>query len=259
MNEATRCKMRERSPGVQIDTIAIRLRMRGSHEAGDIGIRLCQESYRAVYGCYFLAAIPVMAVSLATFEIAAWLPGILIWWFKPWLDRSALFALARAAFGQPTTWRDLWRENRQVWRSQIIKSLTTRRLSPWRSLSQPVLQLEGQHGAALRRRVKQVRTGKSGAALLMTSVFSSIELVFVTAITSLLFWFAPAGQDVSLFGLFGAGESSVLFEAFVTVAYAVVVLFLEPLYVAAGFGMYLGRRVELEAWDVEQELRRAFA
>jgi hypothetical protein len=29
--------------------------------------------------------------------------------------------------------------------------------------------------------------------------------------------------------------------------------------VAAGFGLYLNRRVELEAWDIEQEFRRAFA
>jgi len=43
------------------------------------------------------------------------------------------------------------------------------------------------------------------------------------------------------------------------VAYAAAVAFIEPFYVAAGFGMYLNRRVELEAWDVEQEFRRAFA
>jgi hypothetical protein len=37
------------------------------------------------------------------------------------------------------------------------------------------------------------------------------------------------------------------------------VLVLEPFYVAAGFAMYLNRRVELEAWDIEQEFRLAFA
>lgn len=41
--------------------------------------------------------------------------------------------------------------------------------------------------------------------------------------------------------------------------YGAVILLLEPFYVAAGFAMYLNRRTELEAWDVEQELRRAFA
>jgi hypothetical protein len=44
-----------------------------------------------------------------------------------------------------------------------------------------------------------------------------------------------------------------------SIAYAVAVAFLEPFYVAAGFGLYLNRRVELEAWDIEQEFRRAFA
>ena len=43
------------------------------------------------------------------------------------------------------------------------------------------------------------------------------------------------------------------------IALGVVVLFLEPFYVAAGFGIYLNRRAELEAWDIEQEFRRAFA
>jgi len=43
------------------------------------------------------------------------------------------------------------------------------------------------------------------------------------------------------------------------VAYAGAVLILEPFYVAAGFGMYLNRRAELEAWDIEQEFRRAFS
>ena len=43
------------------------------------------------------------------------------------------------------------------------------------------------------------------------------------------------------------------------IGYVLAVLFLEPFYVGAGFGMYLNRRAELEAWDIEQEFRRAFA
>ena len=41
------------------------------------------------------------------------------------------------------------------------------------------------------------------------------------------------------------------------IAYAATVAIVEPFFVAAGFGLYLNRRVELEAWDIEQELRRA--
>jgi hypothetical protein len=74
---------------------------------------------------------------------------------------------------------------------------------------------------------------------------------------SLLVWFAPteaAGNVIEV--LFD--PTSDLFEGSLAVAYAIVIAFLEPFYVAAGFAMYLNRRAELEAWDVEQELRRAF-
>jgi hypothetical protein len=38
--------------------------------------------------------------------------------------------------------------------------------------------------------------------------------------------------------------------------YAAIILFLEPFYVAAGFGLYLNRRTLLEGWDIEVALRR---
>ena len=41
--------------------------------------------------------------------------------------------------------------------------------------------------------------------------------------------------------------------------YRVAVAIVEPFFVGAGFAMYLNRRVELEAWDIEQEFRLAFA
>jgi hypothetical protein len=52
-------------------------------------------------------------------------------------------------------------------------------------------------------------------------------------------------------------SGSVPASLLVTVPYVLVVALVEPFYVAAGFAMYLNRRVELEAWDIEQELRRA--
>lgn len=56
-------------------------------------------------------------------------------------------------------------------------------------------------------------------------------------------------------GFFDDDTMAYLFAA----SQLLVATFLEPFFVAAGFSMYLNRRVELEAWDVEQELRRAFA
>ena len=40
------------------------------------------------------------------------------------------------------------------------------------------------------------------------------------------------------------------------IVYALVILALEPFYVAAGFALYLNRRTLLEGWDIELALRR---
>ena len=53
--------------------------------------------------CYLRVAIPIVILAVASFEIAGWLPTLVIWWLKPWLDRTILFVLSRAAFNQQTT------------------------------------------------------------------------------------------------------------------------------------------------------------
>jgi hypothetical protein len=228
------------------------MRPRAAMEAADLGVRLCQSAAGEVYRCYFVAALPVMALSLATYEIAAWLPALLIWCAKPWLDRTVLFVLSRAAFGQATSVSDLIRNQRRVWWSQLFLSLTTRRLSPWRSFTLPVYQLEGLPWRASSRRVQQIRRGRTTQATLMTSAFSVTETVLTAALVSLIFWFKPGGPDPDWTAMLTSLQLPI------TCAYALVVLFLEPFYVAAGFAMYLNRRAQLEAWDIEQELRRAF-
>jgi hypothetical protein len=174
------------------------------------------------------------------------------------LDRTILFVLSRSAFGQPTTLADLWAARRQVWSQGLFFTLTLRRVSPWRSFTQPVHQLEGLSGAVARKRTAQLKTDMVRPALFMTSAFGLAESALLIALASLVFWLAPSEQSPSLPYLFSS-EMSTLTGLALCIDYAVVVLFLEPFYVGAGFGMYLNRRAELEAWDLEQELRRAFA
>jgi hypothetical protein len=244
---------------VEIDAIAIRLRQRAPMEAADLGVRLAQVHARTIWRCYLAVGVPFMAVALATFELApTWLPTLLMWWGKPWLDRTILFVLARAAFGQSTKPSDLWRAQRQLWWGQLISTWTWRRLSPWRSFTQAVYQLEGNSFFKARRRVVQLRRRRAGSPWLMTAAYSFAELSLTLGVASLMLWFAPEGLAPNAEELFEEELATVL-SAVLAVSYALVVLFLEPFYVASGFGMYLNRRAELEAWDIEQEFRRAFA
>ncbi len=243
---------------MQIDALAIRLRPRTPFESVDLGLRLCQHAARSIYPCYALVALPVAALALATFELAEWLPVLIIWWAKPWLDRTILFVLSRAAFGQRTTPRDVLSAQRHVWWRQLLFTCTVQRLSLWRSLTAPVYQLEGLSVRQARHRVGHIRRRTAGPAAMVTAAFMTAEESLTLALVSLVFWMAPVTRTADVFTLM-TGEDSGFGPIVVAVAYALTVMFLEPFFVAAGFAMYMNRRAELEAWDIEQEFRRAFA
>jgi len=243
---------------VQIEALALRLRPRSNLEATDLGVRLCQSYSRGVFACYWTVAIPTAVLAMISYQIAAWLPVLVLWLAKPWLDRTILFVLARAAFGQKTSVGQVWEAREQVWWQQLIVTWTWRRLSPWRSFTQPVYQLEGLRGRELHQRVAQIRRGQTGAASLLTFVFASAEPLLAMGLVLLALAFTPSGSGPSLETLW-MGKITAAADLVLQGAYALVVLFLEPFFVAAGFAMYLNRRAELEAWDIEQEFRRAFS
>lgn len=243
---------------MQLDALALKLRPRTGLEACDLGVRLCQAAGASVFPGYLAVLLPVAALALATRDIATWVPAVALWCAKPWLDRTVLFALSRAAFGQRTTLKDLWRHRRQVLLHQLPSTWVGRRLTPWRAFTQPVHQLEGLRGRPLRERARLIRQRRTTTATGVTCLFFLVEQILFVALTSLAFWFAPRGYAPTVATLF-AGTSPAWVGVLLDGAYAAVIALLEPFYVAAGFAMYLSRRAELEAWDLEQELRRAFA
>jgi hypothetical protein len=239
---------------MQVDALTIALRPRPMAEIGRLG----QRHAASVWRCCAPVWAAVVLLALATAEFADWLPSLVVFWLKPWLDRSLLFVLARAVFGEATSWRQLWAARREVFWRSTLRTLTLARLSPWRAFTQPIGQLEGQHGRAGQQRRALLLGSHRAAAAGLQFVYGNLELVLLVAAASLIAWFLPGGLQGELWALYRDGESPAMTAA-VSLGYGLAVLVLEPFYVAAGFAMYLNRRVELEAWDVEQELRHAFA
>jgi hypothetical protein len=242
---------------MQVDAIAVQLRPRTMSEASDLGVRLVQAHARSVWRSFLPVYAVILLLALASGAWGDWLPALVIFWLKPWLDRSVLFVLSRAVFGMPTRFADLWQAQRRVWWQQLLPSLTTRRLSPWRSYVAPAQQLEGQRGQVGAARRVQLLAGKQGAALGMHTVFANFEALLTLGVMTLGLLFAPGDTHLFSWSALLQGD-----DHFLTIAsgvvYAAVVGLLEPFYVGAGFAMYLNRRVELEAWDVEQEFRLVF-
>ena len=244
---------------MRAEQLALALRPRPMFEAADLGVRMAQAAAPALLRAWLPLAVMAVALCLATVEIAPWLPSLLLWWLKPWLDRGLLFIYARQAFGEATTFADAWAARGAAPWGPLLRALTLARLSPWRAYLQPVHQLEGQAGAVRRRRLQQLLQGQHGAAWMAQTAFATIELMLFTALLVLYVWFVPEDDRGDLFRQLFREDAGIGLELSIAGAYAAAVLFVEPLFVAAGFGMYLNRRVELEAWDVEQDLRQAFA
>ena len=209
--------------------------------------------YRAWCGTF----IPFAA--LATLALWPWpgISGLVIWWCKPIFDRVLLFVYSQCAFGAEPTIRDVYRALPSLLRrSGLLVWLTVYRLGPARSFLLPIWLLERQHGRAarVRGRLLKRRAGSYAVWLTMTcavmgmALYASQILVFEALV--------PIGRE----GLFSWDQwmsgslnhtALVVLTLFATGAACVT----EPLYIASGFSLYLNRRAELEAWDVELRFR----
>jgi len=241
---------------VRVEALSVALRPRPAAEAADLGVALVRTHARSVWLTFTPVFLVFVLLACATVEIADWLPNLLIFWCKPWLDRSLLFILSRAVFGQSTRFADLWRERAAVWGGQLPRTLVWQRLSGWRAFTQPIYQLEGLRGKALRQRRKLLLGGQRGMASVTQVVFAHVEAAFVVGIWSAVLWFAPEGHRLDLIKWLNSLHG--YWALLPACLYAAIVLAVEPFFVAAGLAMYLNRRVELEAWDIEQEFRHVF-
>jgi hypothetical protein len=137
--------------------------------------------------------------------------------------------------------------------------LLWRRLGPARALLLPVDLLEGTPPAQRRARRRVIGGPAYAQATLLTWTCWHFELALLLGTVAAVFIAIPADllpdSLRSFWMLLRAGPPPWLelgFNAAAWLASSVV----GPFYVAAGFGLYLNRRTETEAWDVELAFRR---
>lgn len=249
---------------MRLEGLTVALRPRSTWEATDLGVALVRRHARTIWSAWVLTTLPVLLLVNA-FGAAidmVWLSWLLIWWLKPVFDRVPLYVLSRAVFGAtPSVRETLGAFLRWGWRP-MFGWLTWRRLHPSRSLLLPVDLLEGLAGARRGERVRVLQRSTSGTAMLVTLIAANMDAMLSLSIVLLTLMFVPieffsdAAQQVwkTLFEnppLWGQCLGN-LIAWFAT-------SLIEPFYVGAGFGLYLNRRTQLEAWDVELAFRRLAA
>jgi uncharacterized protein DUF4129 len=133
------------------------------------------------------------------------------------------------------------------------------RLSPWRSFTLPVWQLEKQTGRAAHERRAALGRRMAGYGGWLTLIAASFEgIVFLSALLVVTLLAPAAGSPGFEFSevFRGGGEEPSGWDLHRSLCYVVAVSIIEPIYVAAGFSLYLNRRAILEGWDIELALRR---
>jgi hypothetical protein len=241
---------------VETEQVSVSVRPRAGFEAVDLGFRLARAFWRPLFGSVALTVVPLALAICVLFRQQPWLAGLLIWWLKPLYDRVALSVLSVALLGGTPTIRETLRGlPRLLTRSGLVASLLWLRLTPLRSFTAPVLQLEGLRGRARVRRVRVLGGRESSAAFGLFLACSMFELVIFFAGLQLAGSFMPEGTLGDFWRQVFAGPSPTL-VAYEFPLYTLAICAIEPLYVAAGFALYINRRVWLEAWDVELAFRK---
>ncbi len=239
---------------MDLERLHIEIRPRSHFQALDLGVLMARRWYGPLL---LLGAVPLIVVgcvaSLLLYEYPAWV-ALIIWWCKPAFERLPLRYLSQAIFEGATAPSAAL----SSWRSTVLPglfgALTWRRLSPRRSFDAPVWVLERLSGSVLAERRRVLGGRAAGAALWLTVVGIHVESFLALALMTTAWMFVPGGEAADLLSLLGQEAE---WQGWIsTVAGMLCIAAILPFYVACGFSLYLNRRAELEAWDLEVTFRR---
>jgi len=226
------------------------LRPRSAWEAVDLGLLLARKHSALLLISQALVTLPVFAlISLCLWQHPAY-AYLLFWWLKPLYERLPLYILSRALFGQTPRLKEALRALPTLLGQQLFASLLWRRFSLWRSFAQPLAQLEGLQGKARRERLRILGQKDSATASGLTLLGVHIELLLWLGLCLLLVFLLLPQQlwalDDDLPDILLAiknwilpDKDSRLHYHLSNLAYALVLVFWQPIYAACGFTLYL--------------------
>ena len=246
---------------MRIEQLTVRLRARSDWEAIELGMALVRQHVGAIWKPWLWFTLPVFALlNLGAWWIdRMWVAALLMWWLKPAFDRIPLYVISRAVFGSVPGTRDTLRAQAHWGLRTLPHLLSWRRFSPVRALYMPIDLLEGVQGERLRQRRRVLGGQAYGTAILLTWICLLFQGVLMLGGIVAVVMYLP--QDLLPDSVQAAFQIAAIawpawFElAWNALAWAAISV-IEPFYVGAGFGLYLNRRTQIEAWDLEIVFRK---
>jgi hypothetical protein len=231
-----------------LNTLIIDPRLRNPWAAIDLGTPIAKQHWLRYCCMWLLLAIPVFLLSLFLLDDSLlWLSGIIVWWFKPLFERPILYMLSKHLFGQSIGIIETLRNYKEWLSTGWIYSITVRRFSFARSFLMSVTLLERLTGKQYSQRVGVLSSKGGSEAFWLTLTLLHVEMFLPLALFTLTTFFFPLFRIDEIFTI----EHSQFITVLTNIVSVVTMAVVAPFYVSSGFMLYIGRRIELEAWDIE--------
>lgn len=241
---------------MQLEGAKAELRSRPPAEAADLGLLVLRALGKPAALAWLSCVLPLQLLVVAACAPVDILWAYLaLWWLKPAYDRAWGLVLGRGLFGDAPRGRAMWRALLRDGRRGLLADLTWRRLDPARTLVAPVALLEGLTGKPAARRRRALGQGGGSA---VGQVFGASLILEVSTFAGLVLGvhqLMPEGAAWIARDLWSA-DWDVVVDGLELACYIGAIAIVEPLFVAAGFGLYINRRTDIEGWDVELSFRR---
>ena len=235
------------------------IRPRSQWEAMDLGIRLARRHAGLLMASWAIITLPLLGLLSALLWSYPSIAVLIFWLLKPAYERLPLYILSQALFGHTPSLSASLRALPGLLKPQLLASLIWRRLSMTRSFDLPVLQLEGLAGQARSQRLVVLGQKGTAGATWLTLVGVHVEMALLFGLFALLYLMLPMQVEIdwSWESLINPDSHQWLWlEHLSNLLYGLLLVIWGPVYAACGFTLYLNRRSELEAWDIELVLRR---
>ncbi|SDT45547.1 DUF4129 domain-containing protein [Pseudomonas granadensis] len=244
---------------MRLSDATVEIRPRPTWEAMDLGVLMSQQHRRLLMTSWAIITLPLFVLLSLLLWDSPSLAVFIFWWLKPAYERLPLYILSKALFGETPTLRQALREWPRLLKPQLLASLTWRRLSLSRSFLLPVLQLEGLDGSARQQRLQVLLQRNAGAAQWLTIIGMHLETALWIGLMVLFYLLLPQQIETDWDWqalILAADHQWRWLEHLTNAFYALILVVWGPVYVACGFSLYLNRRTQLEAWDIELVFRR---
>ncbi len=238
---------------MNLDKIQVNACLRSGWQAIDLGFLMARAWYRPLYLAGAVPALIFFVPLLILFVEDPFWAIFWLWWLKPFFERVPLYVASRKLFLDDPSYVDIRARARRLLTFDMLPLLLWRRLSLQRAFDAPVSVLEELKGRPRANRLRVLHGKYSDVAISNQMVCFCFESIFAVGLVLMFLFFTPERFFIEVYDSFD--ELTLAGEWVFSLAGFIAITLIMPFHSMAGFSLYLNRRIELEAWDIEINFR----